>query len=98
MKKKVETEANMEEGEPQIKQQKVEKASLKNNSKRMSGKSKKEDQNDPAAVKPPKLSKKLKTKEEGKPTGDPKKKKIRKDAGRRTRMTGSNTRSSNIQL
>ena len=98
MKKKVETEGKMEDGEPIIKQQKLEKASLKNNSKRMLGKAKKEDQNHPSADKPLKLNKKLKTKEEGKSTGDPKKKKIRKDAGRRTRMTGSNTRSTNIQL
>jgi len=64
MKKKVETEGKMEDGEPIIKQQKLEKASLKNNSKRMLGKAKKEDH--PSADKPLKVTKKLKTKEEEK--------------------------------
>ena len=90
---------NVDEGEPRVKQRKVEKSSSNKSDlpKRKIGKSKAEDPKQ-LGSKPLKLTKKLKAKDEGKSVGENKKKKIRKEAGRRTRMTGSNTRSTNLQL
>ena len=99
LKKKAESVTNVDEGEPRVKQRKVEKSSSNKSDlpKRKNGKSKAEDPKQ-LGSKPLKLTKKLKAKDEGKSVGENKKKKIRKEAGRRTRMTGSNTRSTNLQL
>merc|ERR1712064_198067 len=99
-KKKADTVA---EGEPELKQRKIEKLSMKKNEPNKSdlpkpkvGKIKTEDSKQ---VEVPKVARKVKLKDKvgGKTLGD-KKKKIRKEAGRRTRLTGSNTRSTKLHL